>query len=644
MKFFANFFRKSERKEQSLFEKRFHFQNELDKKLLTSLLKKRVPSLKQIKYITRFFSKRELQILKISLVVFFISVATLGINYYIEQKNNAVITDGLYIEGVVGSPRVINPLYYGLNEGENDVIRLVYSSLFKRGTDGKLVPDVADKIEESKDGKTYTITLRSGVKWHNYRELNTPELNADDVVFSFKAITDPQYKSTLFASFIGVEIEKIEDEKNNKIKFTLTNPYAGFKELLTFGILPAEIWQQIDPADVTRAEASNKPIGSGPYKVINFSKNTNGRIQEYNLEPNKEYYAKAPFLEVRFRFYASVDEALGDFQQGKINGLGDLPIEYLLQEEINADKYNIRSLDYPKMTAVFFNQKVGNKLAEQNIRTALTLATDKSKLIPEKLKNHISIINSPIASDSFAYDNTLKDAILNIEQAKKLLDEAGWKPKKYSQTDIDKAAAEIEKANDADKKKLANIIELGTGEWRTKNDEAMLIDLAVINRPTALAIADELVTQWSAIGIKVKVNAYENNEINTTIKAKNFDALLYSIIQSADPDPYIFWHSTQIDNGLNITSLNNKDIDKLLEDARQTSDQNQRIAKYKKFQELINEEKPAIFLFSSKYIYIQDKKINGQQTEKIIQSSDRLNDANEWYLTNSKIINWSNSK
>ena len=108
------------------------------------------------------------------------------------------------------------------------------------------------------DGKNYTLKIKQNIKWHNGDPLNT-----DDVLFTFGAIQDPAYKSPLRASFSGVQIERVDD---NTVKFILSEPYAAFLNLLTFGIMPAGLWQEINPASASLAELNTKPIGSGPYK------------------------------------------------------------------------------------------------------------------------------------------------------------------------------------------------------------------------------------------------------------------------------------------------------------------------------------------------------------------------------------------
>ena len=127
----------------------------------------------------------------------------------------------------------------------------------------------------------------------------------------------------------------------------------------------------------------------------------------------------------------------------------------------------------------------------------------------------------------------------------------------------------------------------------------------------------------------------------TKYKSRNFDALIYGEITGADPDPYAFWHSSQIgQSGLNIADYANKEVDKLLEDGRLSSGREARQEKYEKFQKIIAEDEPAVFLYSPNYIYVQSKKIKGFNIKSIILPSDRFSDIDQWYINTGKKIIW----
>ncbi len=105
-----------------------------------------------------------------------------------------------------------------------------------------------------------------------------------------------------------------------------------------------------------------------------------------------------------------------------------------------------------------------------------------------------------------------------------------------------------------------------------------------------------------------------------------------------DPDPFSFWHSSQKkDPGLNLALYDNKNADKLLEEARQTLAADIRAQKYVLFQNLILEDMPAIFLYSPAYLYPVHKNIKGVKEGKIADPSWRFADIEEWYIETKRV-------
>ena len=117
------------------------------------------------------------------------------------------------------------------------------------------------------------------------------------------------------------------------------------------------------------------------------------------------------------------------------------------------------------------------------------------------------------------------------------------------------------------------------------------------------------------------------------ISPHNYQAFLFGIVQSFDADPYSLWHSSQTKNpGLNLSLYANKRVDDLLTKAQTTPFEDVRKKKYVEFQQIVNDELPAIFLYTDSYVYLVDKNIKGINVEKINAPSDRLNGINNWYL------------
>ncbi len=609
-------------------------QIDLDKKLVCSLSKTAWPSFSQLKYARRYLTYKELWTVRCCLLVILISSIFVGTKFYIKHQQILPDRGGEYMEGLVGAPKYLNPLYSSVDNTDSDIASLIFSSLFKRGKNGELVNDLAEKYEVSPDGKNYIIKIKSNVKWHNNRPLTT-----SDIIFTFNAIKDVQYKSPLRASFVGVELDIVDD---NTIKFILSESYAGFLDLLTFGILPEELWQQINPASASLAELNLKPIGSGPYKFKSLIKDKSGNIRSYILARNDNYYGQIPFIDkITFKFFNNFIELISSLNNNLVNGISYLPCQNK-SEVVAQDSLNFFQLRQPQLIAIFFNSKTNVALSDKKVRQALSFALDKNKIAIIANEQDALIIDGPIFPESFAYNANVKKYNYNIAVAAKLLDEAGWKTIKISQKDIDQAKTEINSVDKAIKEKAKIKISLGVGEWRVKNSDYLIIKLTTVDAPEYIKIAEEVAKFWRAVNVKVIVNSAQGNKVQSEIiRQRDFDALLYSELANADPDPYAFWHSSQIgQTGLNIADYNNKEVDKLLEDGRSTNDINARSDRYNKFQEIIAEEQPAIFLYSPNYTYVLSKRIKGFSVKNILMPCDRFANINEWYIKTSKKLVW----
>ena len=146
----------------------------------------------------------------------------------------------------------------------------------------KLVPLLAEGEPETKDkGKSYTVTLKDGVKF-----TDGTDLDASDIVATYEAILDPKVGSPLISD-MG-EIEKVEADGDNKVVFTFKTAMADVKPLLMVGIAPSEHIKKGET--ITESEMNRKPIGTGPYKVEEFKP---GR---YVLVSNPDYFMGEPAL------------------------------------------------------------------------------------------------------------------------------------------------------------------------------------------------------------------------------------------------------------------------------------------------------------------------------------------------------------
>ncbi len=607
-----------------------------DKNLVYSLAPTKIPRQEQLKHLGKFLNPREKFILRIAALVLLLSLTYLGIRFY--QKHLILLpkVGGTYIEGVVGYPQAINPLYASSRDVDADLSRLVYSSLFNYDESGRLAPDLAEswKIEDS--GKSYIITLRPNVKWHSGENLSV-----EDLIFTVNLIKTPVYRSSLRASLNGVEIEKIDDRT---VKFTLAEPYAGFLNLLTFGVVPQNAWEMILPEAAVLSELNLKPIGSGPYKFETLIKNKGGEIKEYHLIPNPEYYGAHPYIsKIIFKFFPDYNELIRALNDNEVDGASYIP-EDLKKELLAKHSLSLHNLRLPQVNSIFFNRDKNKSLADIKVRQALSYAIDRDRLLGEVLGGSAMRVDGPIlANDYVSVPDNLK---YNLDRAKseQLLEESGYKKFDISEETINSA----EKSSEA-----AAIIAYASstqmspiGYWRVvlenKEYRPLTIKLSVPENGR-LDVAESIKSDWEAIGVKVNIVKAVSSTLNADmIAGHNFEAFLYGQVVGSDPDVASFWHSSQIGGqGLNLASYNNSEVDTLLTEGRQTSENfDSRFEKYKKIQEIIGTELPAIFLYSPSYTYVQAKRVRGFNGESINEPNDRLAGINNWYLKTKKRLTW----
>ncbi|MDD4412078.1 MAG: peptide ABC transporter substrate-binding protein [Patescibacteria group bacterium] len=580
--------------------------NQTDKELISALAKKRLPSLKQLKYLNKFLNKKEIILTCLGLALV-LSGLILSVGHLYQQKVEVAPDEGgKYIEGSIGSPQFINPIYSSLNEVDADLSKLIYSSLFNRDKNGFLAQDLVDSYTLSPDQKTYTFNLKKNVKWHN-----GSELKADDVVFTIETIQDSSFHSPLRTSLAGVGVKKIDDYS---FSLELPEPFAPFIELLTFGILPKETWEEISPSSMSLTDLNLHPIGSGPYQFTSLTKDKTGLIHAINLEINQDYYGDKPFIsKMTFKFFPTSEELISSLNDGQIDGGS-----YLSNDDIkninSKNSYNIHKLNLPENTAVVFNLRNKDEFSNIKFRQALAYAINKQKIVGDIFGENAEAVDSPINTKSFGYSSDITKYNYNLGESKKLLRDLGW---------------ELKSVKDED------------GLWQTKNNQVLSVKLTVPDSIETIKMAEAISSAWQELGIKTDLNIISKNDLNKAISSKNFTAMVYSWSVGMDPDPYVMWHSSQSgERGQNITGYKNEKVDKLLEDGRLTNNIQLREKDYIEFQKIITQDVPAIFLYSPRYIYLQNKRIKGFDVNVVTSPEDRFDNISSWYIKESKSLNF----
>jgi peptide/nickel transport system substrate-binding protein len=529
------------------------------------------------------------------LAVILITSGALSLVGFIDRHTHLIAQfGGTYTEAAVGQPRYINPILAGANDLDLDLTSLVYSSLFKLDNEFNLTNDLASEYSISEDGKIYTVKLRHDASWHDGQPLT-----ADDVVFTIRSIQTADYGSPLLPAFQGVQVEKTDDYT---VTFTLKQPYAPFLSSLTVGIVPHHVWENIPPKNAALAEQMLKPVGTGPFKFAEIAtRRKTGEITTFRLERNEGYFGQRPYIDqIIFYFYPTHEEALQALLAGKADGVGFLPLS--LADRVKAKKSIIlERLLLPQYFGLFFNQGKNEALTDAGVRSALNLATDREKIIQEALGGEAKPLSVPITSGFFHFDS-LPTSNYDPEKAKQNLDDAGWK--------------------------------VSDDGIRTKNDKKLSFKISTTDWPEYVKTAEIVQQSWRDIGVDLQIEHFGAGTIQQTVVGpREYEILLYGEILPAQPDPYPFWHSTQTRApGLNLALFKDAKSDKLLEEARQTSDINARQEKYTEFISRILDVHPAIILYQPYYLFSHDDNVRGNTMTQVNLPAGRFNDISSWHV------------
>ncbi len=568
----------------------------------------RLITVRKILYLPHMMSREEKRILLLLLLGLIIGGVGLGTRAYVSLTHPVPAIAGSYTEGIIGTPHTINPLYAS-RDTDRDITRLIFSGLLTYDGDGHIEKDLASQYEISRDGKTYTVILNKNITWHDRKPLD-----ADDVLFTIRAIQNPQYKSPLRANWQGVGVEKLDQYT---IRFTLRSPYAPFIENLTQGIIPRHLWERIAPDVAVLHELNIKPVGSGPYRASRSKQNDDGSFAWYEVSRNDSYYREGPYLKtIRLQFFASDAAMIQAWRKGDIDGFSPVPAASVTG--LPQEKISLLSIQMPRIFSLFFNQKKNPALQDEKVRRALAYALNKNVLAHTATMGGGIVINTLLPQSGMHTPGKVSTYEYNPDMSRKLLAEAGWNT--------------INQDGIREKK----IRQKGKGS----SSQPLRFTLVTSDWPELVRAAESIKAMAKDVGIDIVVAQKTFNDLqDMAIRPRNFELLLFGQVYGYEPDPFAFWHSSQIkDPGLNVALYASKKADKILEAARRESDKDIRAQKYEQFIELSSQDLPAIPLYTQLYLYLLPADMKGVATTKISLPADRLNGVAAWYRKTKRVF------
>ena len=526
------------------------------------------------------------------------AIVSVGAVFLDQAERSGIVPayGGTYVEGVVGAPQYLDPILAS-TDLDNDVVRLVFTGLTQLSRNGSVVPDLATFTTEG-DGKIWTFTIRNDAKWQDGEPVT-----AADVVYTVSLVQDKAYVGPYSDAFRGVTVSALADRV---VRFTLPDAFGAFAVSTTLPLLPSHLLAGVSYNALPRNPFNQRPIGTGPFRVAE----SDGR--QVVLAPSDDFYRLhpdrvRPYLD-RFvvRSYPDTSQILTALARGEVDGAGGLTTADAERARSykNVSLYSFPTSDY---TALFFNVRPSTAaFHDRVVRQANATAVDRGKVLELAADGRGRVADEMAPPTSWAYVKDIKRYDHSIEAAAKMLDDADWKD--HDGDGIrDKAGV-----------KLSFTISTSDEPARTS---------------AALAIAEDL----KALGIAAQVRAMPFNKLlDTAVAQRSYDALLIGITGTGDPDPYALFHSSEIpDPGHNFSGYFTLPIDRALENARRASDQAKRLELIAPVFQAIANDVPVVFLYFSDYLYAQTNRLQGLRIMPIVSPSDRLWNAQDWYVKTS---------
>lgn len=453
----------------------------------------------------------------------------------------------------------INPALY--EHGE--INSLIFSGLTARDQNNQIIPCLAKDWNFDAASLTYTFHLRDDVKWHDGEAFTSA-----DVKFTLEAIMNPDNLSEIASNY--EDITGIETPDDTTVKIALRAPNVALLDYLTIGILPKHL---LEGKDLAADPFNQKPVGTGPYRLTNWDQG-----QSITLEKNTAYFDGVPQIDkIIFKIVADEKTRALQLQSGELDFAQISPqdAEQFRQAE-GFTVYDMATADYRGILYNFNNDLFKNN---RELPNALSYAIDREAVIESVLLGHGTAAYSPLQAGPYN-NEAMEKFSYQPDKTRSLLEAAGWKL-----------------GDDG-------IYQKGGTPLRFKincgEGDQVRIDMANI-----------CAQQLRAVGADVTVS------VNASTDWANQETYLIGWGSPFDPDDHTY-KVFGTDKGANYSGYSNAAVDSLLQRARETDVDSERLALYREFQEELAKDLPYTFIAYVDAIYVGASNIKGITKDTVL--------------------------
>ena len=451
---------------------------------------------------------------------------------------------------------------------------------------------IARSWEISEDGLTITFRLRDGVTFSDGKPLT-----ADDVAFTFAFIMNETIAAPRHRAYLE-KIASVEALAPLEVRFQYREPY--FNALALAGgleVMPRHFYEPYleDPAAFN--ESKGLLLGSGPYRLAD-PKAWTPDLGLIELERNPRYWGPVSpsFERILWNVIENDSARLTTFRNRDIDAYGARPREYRGLQDDEALRAQSRNFEFMNAVAGYsyigWNQRrngEATRFADRRVRQAMTWLTDRERIIDEIMLGYAEPAVSPFSPRSRQHDPAIEPRAFDPEKARALLAEAGYR--------------------DRD----------GDGVLEDEGGEPFRFELVYFqeNEDTERMVLF-LKDLYARAGVHLAPVPAEWPVMLDLLSERNYDAITLGWTSGVETDVYQMFHGSQIeDGGDNFVHFEHAEFDALVDRARATVREEERMPLWQAVERIFHEEQPYTFLMRRKTLSFVDRRLENLAVTKL---------------------------
>lgn len=506
-----------------------------------------------------------------------------------EGEGNGDSKDGGdLIVGGLGGPTSFNSLY-STSSTDGAIQDFIFNGLIYLDENSEPQPDLATEWDVSDDGLIYTFKLRDDVTFHDGEPFT-----ADDVVFTYSLPVHEDYNGPRGSSFETIDEIIAVDDHTVEIHLSDETPDI-FARMVTYHILPEHILGDIPVEDVGKDDFNTAtPIGTGPFTFDEWKQG-----QYVRVEANEDYFGDRPHIDsITYKIVPDKNSLMSQFSAGDLDQLSlsteDIPSGQALVEE---GKANLESTQSASYTFMLYNLE-HPALKEKEVRQALAYGLDRDSIIDNVLDGNGKVMHHPGIDFLWAFNEDVPKYDRDIEKAKQLLEDAGWK--------------------------------VGSDGIREKDGERLSFSIISNQgnkvREKIMLIAKQ---QWEEeLGVETSTEIIESSAYSDKVHRHEFDVAMRGWSISLDPGFTSYMHTRMIEDGANYGHYSNPELDALMDESDHEPDRDKRKELIEEQQEIVAEDQPYLFLYTADKYMLYNPKLQ----DVTIHPKDDFYLIHEWWF------------